>query len=184
MLELVVHYGEELYDEEKEQFVPSSSLTVRFEHSLFTISKWEERWHVPFLDVKEKTEEQMIDYIRCMVIEPERLPDDFVYSLTSEQVTKINDYISDEATATTVHTFSPSRSRQQIFTSEVLYVQMFARKIPMDCEHWHLNRLLMLLRVWDIYNADPNSSKMSKKQAAALYAQQNAKRRQQMHSKG
>ena len=101
----------------------------------------------------------------------------YLAHLRSEDVIAINDYISDPATATTVHTFGPTQSRgRQIVTSEVLYFQMFSRQIPIECQHWHINRFMMLLRVWDAYNADPKTGKMSRKQTAAMYARENARR--------
>ena len=57
----------EFFDEEKNEFVYSKPQEVTLEHSLISISKWESKWHIPFLDEKhEKTTEEFIDYVRCM----------------------------------------------------------------------------------------------------------------------
>ena len=183
MLVLQVPLGDELYDEERGVFSKPKTVERRCEHSLFTVSKWEEKWHIPFFVDNDKTEEQLTDYIRCMLIDETQEP--YLVHLRSEDIIAINEYISDPATATTVHTFGPTQSRgRQIVTSEVLYFQMFSRQIPIECQHWHINRFMMLLRVWDAYNADPKTGKMSRKQTAAMYARENARRQRLMHSKG
>lgn len=156
---------------------------VKFEHSLFTISKWEEKWHVSFFDDADKTEDQILDYIRCMIVDD----DDLVYldRLTTDDVQTVLDYISDQATATKVYSDRPGNNmRRKNITSEVLYYQMFSRQIPMECQHWHINRLIALIQVWDVYNTDPKSNKMSRKQTREWYSQENARRRARMHSKG
>lgn len=178
MLVINIPNGDELYDEDTGEFIPPSSVSVRFEHSLFTVSKWEEKWHIPFLTKKKKTDEQVLDYIRCMAIDG--IDDDLLTKLTESNLKEINDYISDKATATTV------RSRKRpgktpIMTAEVIYVQMFTRQIPMECEHWHLNKLLMLLQTWDAMNSN---DKMSKKETAEYYRKQNAINRAHYHTKG
>lgn len=183
MLVIQVQIGDELYDDERGVFLEPDTIELRLEHSLFTVSKWEEKWHVPFFTDADKTNEQLLDYVRCMLIDETQ--EQYLQYLSEDDVEKINDYITDEATATTVHTFGPNTNRSHhVITSEVLYYQMFSRQIPIECQHWHINRLMMLLRVWDAYNADPKSGKMSRKQTSALYAKENARRLQRLHSKG
>lgn len=174
MLVVQVQIGE---DEER-MFVP-----MKFEHSLFTISKWEEKWHISFFNDADKTEDQILDYIRCMVVDESDLA--YLDYLTPANVEEILDYIADPATATKVYSRNQNGvMRRKSTTSEVLYFQMFSRQIPMECQHWHINRLIALIQVWDVYNADPKSNKMSKKQTRDWYIQENARRRAQMHSKG
>lgn len=181
MLVIEVGSDDEFFDEETEEFLSGSKRKLRFEHSLFTISKWESKWKIPFLSAKEKTEEQAYDYIRCMALDD---VDDLFPMLSMENLQLINDYIKDPCTATTVNDRSPKRrSEQGILTAEVIYVEMFMRQFPIECEHWHLNRLLMALQVWDAFNSGPNN-KMSKKQTAAYYRQQNAANRARYHTKG
>lgn len=156
---------------------------VEFEHSLFTISKWEEKWHISFFDDADKTEDQILDYVRCMIVDDYQLQ--YINLLTPDNVQTILDYISDPATATKVYSErTGSVTRRKNITSEVLYYQMFSRQIPIECQHWHINRLIALIQVWDVYNADPKSNKMSRKQTREWYARENARRRAQMHSKG
>lgn len=180
---LVIHVnesGEELYDEATGEFRQGSSVPLRLEHSLYTISKWEEKWKKPFLSSDEKTEDEMVDYIRCMSID--EVPDSLLNRLTQEDVDNIGKYISDDATATTITDHYHHGSSRQIITSEVLYYWMFSRQIPMECEHWHLNRLITLMRVWDAYSG--SQKKMSRKDTASMYARENARRKAMLKSKG
>ena len=58
------------WDERTEQFVTLPDTTIVLEHSLISISKWESKWHIPFLGKDDKTPEQINDYIKCMTITP------------------------------------------------------------------------------------------------------------------
>ena len=180
---LVIHVnvsGDEVYDEATDEFKPGSSVPLRLEHSLYTISKWEEKWKKPFLSNDEKTEEEMVDYIRCMSIDD--VSNSVLNQLTQKDVEAIGKYISDSATATIITDHTHHSSNRQIITSEVLYCWMFSRQIPMECEHWHLNRLIALIRVWDAYNG--TQKKMSRKDTASMYARENERRKAMLRSKG
>ena len=68
MLEINIP-GKEGWDERTNEFVYDKPATLRLEHSLLSLSKWESKWHVPFLDAKNGlTPEQMQDYVRCMTL--------------------------------------------------------------------------------------------------------------------
>ena len=58
--------GQEFWDEGKEEFVSTKGTTLQLEHSLVSLSKWESKWHKPFLGKGDKTVEETVDYIRCM----------------------------------------------------------------------------------------------------------------------
>ncbi len=60
--------GQELWDEGKEEFVNTKGTTLQLEHSLVSLSKWESKWHKPFLGKGDKTVEETVDYIRCMTL--------------------------------------------------------------------------------------------------------------------
>ena len=99
MLQLEIP-GAEYWDEEKEEFVSSPGCTLRLEHSLRSLKKWESKWKKAYLAQREMSAEEMLDYIRCMTLGPE--PDPLVYqSLTPIQLMQIRDYINDPMTATT-----------------------------------------------------------------------------------
>lgn len=179
MLEITVPESE-LYLSEENRFVTVPSCVLSLEHSLISVAKWESKWHIPYLNASKRTKAQDLDYIRCMVVGP--IKNDFVFSaLTPENIQQIRNYIDDTMTATTFSKTPPSRNKQ-VVTAEVLYARMFANNIPMECQKWHLNRLLTLIRVCDTASSPP--SKMDKKQLAARYAEQNALRRAQHNTKG
>lgn len=154
--------GEQEWDARKEEFCYTKPVELRLEHSLLSLAKWESNWHIPFLtSAGGMTAEQQMDYIRCMTVT--QGVDPAVYRrLTREQLMAINQYIDDPMTATWFHgearpneprTGAKARPRPHprrggtVATAEVLYGQMFALGIPKECEKWHLNRLLTLLRV-------------------------------------
>ncbi len=48
MLELVVPKSEQ-YDDDSGCFITTKEQTLRLEHSLVSLSKWEAKWHKPYL---------------------------------------------------------------------------------------------------------------------------------------
>ena len=172
----------ELWDEQKEEFITSvKEQTLQLEHSLISISKWESKWHKPFLSKETKTREQTLDYIKCMTIT--KNVEDSVYSrLSNSNIDDINDYIDDPMTATTFSNISNNSNRKETTTSELIYYWMISYNIPMECQKWHLNRLLTLIRICDVKNTPPK--KMNKKDIINQYAALNASRRQQFNSRG
>jgi len=179
MLEITVPENE-FFHPGQNKFISSPSCILSLEHSLISVAKWEAKWHTPYLNAKQRTFAQELDYIRCMVIGP--VKNDYVFSaLSSDNIAQIRSYIDDPMTATTFSK-SPNSMSKQVVTAEILYSRMFADNIPMECQKWHLNRLLTLIRVCDSKNSPP--TKMNKKQTAAHYAEQNALRRAQYNTKG
>ena len=67
MLEITIPEVEQ-WDEVNQEFITSKEQVLRLEHSLVSLSKWESKWNKPFLDKKEKTREETIDYIKCMTL--------------------------------------------------------------------------------------------------------------------
>lgn len=173
--------GKEYYDEKNEQFVYPYQQTLELNHSLVSLSKWESKWCKPFLSSKEKTYEETLDYIKCMVNTPNVDPDIFNY-LSQKNVDDINNYIYAPMTATTVNDDKKGKKNSEILTSELIYYWMIALQIPFECQHWHLNRLLTLIRVCNVKNEPPK--KMSKRETINRYAALNEARRKQLNSKG
>lgn len=172
--------GLELYDEEKEEFVYLKDQELQLEHSLVSISKWESKWHKPFLDDKDKTIEEIVDYIKCMTITQNVKPD--IYNrLTESNIDEINEYIKNTMTATTFSDDNKT-SKKEIITSEVIYYWMIACNIPFECQKWHLNRLLTLIKVCAIKNAPPK--KMSKNEIVSRNRALNEARKKKLHTKG
>lgn len=183
MLELDIPSGE-LYNSETNRFIPYDGAHLSLEHSLVSVAKWESIHKVPFLDDKPKSEEDMLDYIRCMDAEPK---DPGVYQRMSyANIKTIQQYIQDPHTASSVHDLRRQNGKKQTITSEVIYYWMIVRNIPIEFQHWHLNRLLMLIRIFDAEqgSASGKHGKMSRSEAASWQRQQNAQRLAAMKTKG
>ena len=136
------------WDEANQQFIETKAQTLTLEHSLVSISKWEQKWHVPFLDKKDMTQEQVLDYIRCMTITPN--VDPLVYhALTDKNLLDIKEYIDDPATATWINDKKKNSRPHRPVTSELIYYWMFKLQIDKSCEKWPLNRLLILIEVFE-----------------------------------
>lgn len=171
----------ELFDDVSETFVYIKPVTLRLEHSLVSLSKWEAKWKTPFLSKKEKTMEQSIDYIRCMTVN-QSVNDAVYYALTPSHMEKINEYIEDVKSATTFNDKISGPPNRQVVTSELIYFWMAQYNIPFECQKWHLSRLLTLIRIASIKNQP--DKKMSKKATLSQYKSLNAARRKAMHTKG
>lgn len=171
----------ELWDDKKEEFVFVKEQTLQLEHSLVSLSKWESKWCKPFLGRHEKTDEEVLDYIRCMTLTQNVSPDVY-YRLTTENIQKINDYIDAPMTATVFYHDEQFKPNREKVTSELIYYWMIALNIPFECQKWHLNRLLTLIEVCNIKNAPPK--KRSRSEIMSRNAALNAARRKQLHTKG
>lgn len=172
----------EYYDEDANEFIQVKEQTLTMEHSLISVSKWEAKWKKPFLSKNRKTEEEVLDYLRCMTIG--KAPDPIVYrSISKENVDEITAYIDDPMTATTINNLSPKSGRQRVVTSELIYYWMIAQNIPPEYEKWHLNRLMTLIRICSIEN-NPNKKKMSRAEIARQNKALNAARRAKYGTKG
>lgn len=171
----------ELWDEEKSEFVSSKEYKLQLEHSLVSLSKWESKYHKPFFTKGERTMDEIIDYIKCMTI-TQNIPDDAYRNITKTTLDEISSYIEDSMTATT---FGPDRgkkgSNEQI-TAELIYYWMFSLNIPMECQKWHLNKLITLIRVSSIKNTPPK--KMSKREILSRNSALNAARKKQLNTTG
>lgn len=182
MLQIKVPIGSEGWDDEKEEFIEPESCTLNLEHSLVSLSKWESKWHKPFFSKKELTGEEILDYIKCMTLTKNVDPE--VYNhLTVENVKAVKDYIDDPMTATTFSREEKGKGSGETITSELIYYWMISANIPIEeCQKWHLNRLITLIRVCSIKNAPPK--KQSRREIMSRNAALNAARRKQMNTKG
>ena len=172
----------ELFNDETQSFQTVPKKELRLEHSLVSISKWEAKWKKPFLGKDPMTYEQTVDYVRCMTITQNVNP--ITYScLSVENIEKVKDYIADPMTATWFSSKQPAGPKNHsVITSEILYWQMIALEIPMECQTWHLNRLLTLIRVCSEKNQP--GKKMSKRDLMNRNRSLNAARKARMGSKG
>lgn len=164
----------EYFDDERQEFFYSPQTTLSLEHSLVSISKWESKWHKSFLSSDDITNEQMMDYIKCMTIS--KNTDPLVYkSLTNDNFRQINEYVGNVMTATTFAKENGQRGPKEIITSELIYYWMIVNNIPFECDKWHINRLLTLIKVCNIKNSPPK--KRSKAEILASNKKLNDERR-------
>ena len=171
----------ELWDEDKEEFINIKEHTLQLEHSLVSLSKWESKWHKPFLSKDIKTEEENIDYIKCMTITQNVDPK--VYDFIPNDIReKIKEYIEDKMTATWFNDEKSGKGGSEQITSELIYYWMITQNIPIKCEKWHLNRLLTLIKVCNVKNQPPK--KVGKKALMSQRSQLNAARRKQLNTRG
>lgn len=172
MLELVVP-ASELFDETV-GFIQTKQTVLQLEHSLISISKWESKWKKPYLSDKEKTNEEILDYIKCMTLTKDVDQNVYFVIASNVQLLKtIANYIDDSMTATTFSDKNKKFSRE-IITSEIIYYWMISFNIPTEYSKWHLNRLLALIKVCGLKNSTPE--KMSKMDQAKFNHNLNASR--------
>lgn len=155
--------------------------TLILEHSLISISLWEAKWEKPFLMNESITDEESLDYIKCMTINKNVNPE--IYdNLTHENLKEIFDYIHAPMTATTFSNLEQRSFSREIITNELIYCWMVSLGIPVEFEKWHINRLLTLIRVCNVKNSP--EKKMSKKDVTRMYSELNTSRRKKYNSKG
>lgn len=194
MLEITIRKEQgcyEAFDPSTNEFCKLDKLkkdvTLSLEHSLVSISKWECKWHKPFLSETKKTNEELLDYIKCMTITQN--VDDSVFDVLIsdyENIKKINSYIEDKMSATVftsniINKNQQTTHKKETMTNEIIYYWMIYFNIPMECQRWHLNRLLTLIRVCQIKESN---EKMSKKDTMLSNAALNKARRARLNSKG
>ena len=153
MLQLTIPISPEGWDEVKEEFIEPVTKTIRLEHSLVSLSKWESKWHKPFLTNDKHSYEETLDYIRCMTITQNVDPD--VYNhIDDDLIRQVDAYINDPMTATTFpKDDKPTSPAIEITTSELIYYWMSSFNIPIECQTWHLNRLMTFIRICEVKNA-------------------------------
>lgn len=178
---VIVAGKQEFFDDDKQEFIETEGMLLSLEHSLISLSKWESKFQKPFLSEGEKTTEEVLDYIRFMIVgDADPL---VINELTNEDLKRINAYIESPQSATTFGSMPKSQSyRNETVTSELIYYWMVAYNIPFDCESWHLNRLLNLIKICNIKNGP--QKKMSKAQIAQQYHDLNEKRKAELGTRG
>ena len=171
----------ELWDERKKEFVYVKEQTIQLEHSLVSISKWESKWCKSFLATKDKTNEESLDYIRCMTLTQNVKPEAY-QCLTVENIQRIKEYIDAPMTATVINNAQNGKPNREIITSELIYHWMIDTQVPFECQKWHLNRLITMITVR--YHKLSPPKKMSQREIMARNAALNAARRKQLGSRG
>lgn len=182
MLRITIPGSGELWDEGRQEFIPATKdITLQLEHSLISLAQWESKWNKAFLSAKEKSTEEVIDYVRCMTI-TQKVDSKVYYRLSAENIEQINNYIAAPMTATYFRDEKIMGHSRDTITAELIYYWMIALNIPFECQKWHLNRLFALIKVCSIKNGP--QKKMSKAELARRQAELNAVRRKKYHTKG
>lgn len=173
----------EKYDEHHNEFIYTKEQHLQLEHSLVSLSKWESKWHKPFLGSNDKTDEETIDYIRCMTL-TQNVDPAVYYSIKQQTIKQITDYINDPMTATWFVDDNSKKkgSNSEVVTSELIYYWMITLNIPVEFQKWHLNRLLTLVKVCNLKNSPPK--KMSRREIMSRNKALNESRRKAANSRG
>lgn len=165
--------GGSFFDERKNRFIEVERTPIQLEHSLLSISRWESKWNRSFFNDGPKTDEEQLDYIVCMTVNQNVNP--MVYKVIPRNIRRqIQAYCSLPMTATTFGKEPPQKHSKKIITSEIIYYWMISYNIPFECEKWHINRLMTLIRVCSIKN---NPKKETKAEALKRTKATNAARR-------
>lgn len=178
------------FDDKTNEFIDIPKTKLQLEHSLISLKKWEEKWHKAFLKKGYKTDEELLDYIRCMTITPNVKP--YIYNFIPPKVTKeIVDYIENPMTATVINRKNKEDNlkirKTDVVTAELFYYYMIELNIPVEFQKWHLNQLITLINVIAVKNGDQKSRKLTGQERIAENARrsaENARRRATLNSRG
>lgn len=185
-MQLKIHVPESEYIiDPTNEIIQCPSIDILIEHSLYTISRWESIWHKPYLVEEKKTNEEMMSYIKCMIVSPEDINEFDINRViqNEDNIKKIADFMNNSMTATTIKETEKGKRSSSFLSSELLYYWISELNINFDSvEHWHINRLLMLLRL----ASEEQKPKKKKTMNETLndYSRLNEMRRKKYNTKG
>lgn len=167
------------WDDKKQEFVILENEVVYLEHSLKAVSEWEAKWKIPFLDKGHRTEQMILDYVSCMIVGTK--PTGFLERLQRSDFVRIQEYIDDSRTASWISSEEQGDNGSKV-TSELIYYWMVVAGIPFVAEEWHLNRLMMLIKIYGEKNKP--EKKRSREEILERNRELNDKRRREMGTNG
>lgn len=178
---LTLHLPEkEFFNEQTSEIFTMKAKTLVLEHSLVSLSKWEQRWQKPFLAKGDKTRDETLSYIKCMTITQKVDPN--IFTMYEEELREaVMEYIEKPMTATIINE-NDSKINNDIITSEIIYFWMIQFNIPFECQKWNLNRLLTLIRVCSLKLQ--KGKRMSRSEIVKRNRDLNSQRRKKLGTKG
>lgn len=149
-----------LFDEENQRFIDRPKQKVEFRYTLKNLDEWESKHKKRFLDNKDITDDELLDFIKIMCTDK-----NFDFNrLDVDQYNRIVQYVYKDVPSATVLPKSKKKSkagqRQSVFTSEILYAHMAINGIPFEWENRNLNKLMILINTVNSLQSPPE--KMSK----------------------
>lgn len=175
----------EAFNEKTNKFIKLPARTLKLEHSLLSLAKWEGKHHKYFIDNKELNADEILDYIKCMTIND---VEDYIYDyLSADHIKQITEYMKNPMTATWFSDDGKGSRNHEIITAEVIYSSMIILGIPVELfEKRHLNHLLTLIRVCnEKQNPESKSNKkMNSYDTAKYYSELNKARKAKLGTRG
>lgn len=180
MLTIIIG-AEESFNDDTQEFLTTGGVKLDLEHSLVSLSKWESKFEKPFLSTENKTTEETKWYINAMILSPE-VPQDIFDKLSNQNMDEIDSYIRANMTATWFNEKKSEKPSREVITAEVFYYMMIALGIPFECQYWHINRLLTLIKVCNIKNAP--TGKVNRRELADQRRMMNQERKAKLNTTG
>lgn len=193
-----------VFDEKTEEFISvGEHIKLKMENSLYAIAEWEKKYKkMWFPDAKasqyakkqqqeQKTPEEMIYFIRCMITnyEQDEIDDKWLYGLSEENYKKISEYLQDSQTALhSIPETKPDKKHKSDpikMTSDRIYAWMVELQIPFEAQYWNINRLMNVIQVVNYDNTPDDRKKRQKPfETAQDYARLNEQRLKALGTKG
>ena len=108
---------------------------------------------------------------------------DIYVTIPNMVINEVSAYIENPMTATTFTEKEQARTiNREVITAEIIYYWMVALQVPMECQKWHLNRLLTLINVCNI-KSQPKK-KMSRRELTSRNRAINAERKKRLGTTG
>lgn len=154
----------ELWDEARARIIHIKEQTLTLEYSLVALSKWEARHHKIFLSPEEKTEEEKLDFIYCMIYN-ENVKSEIVYAFTEKDFRDIEHYIITSQSAAIIPEEKTNEPKSnELLSSDLIYYYLAQMQVPyIPTQDWHLSRVLAMIRIGSFKNKP--EKKLSKQEA-------------------